>query len=462
MPYKIRTKIFIAFVSVLAPVVFLFVFNHFQLKALQRFANEVEERANEIKYVYSLQLDLARFIMPANDYLITGDPKEKDEFYRIAADIEKGFNQYSGLKVCGACHTPKRNIFERFYGLEIKENWPDEMRFLKEVRDGFETIKGKGEEILRTQSPVGSQKGAALMKEMDASAHKLVSNNISRHIKSDEEELKEAIEADKRVRAKYFIVRTIGYLSVIIIAVFFAIYYSRLFTRPIKELRNGAYKIAKGDFKTRLDIKTGDEIEQLSDAMNEMSAQLDSLYSNMQAMVEERTLELKESEERFRSVSESAPDAIICIKEHGIIYFWNKKAEEIFGYKASEVVNRHIHDVICPERYKEKSGEGFKGFSKTGAGPIVGKTIEIEGLKKDGTEFPVELSISAMNIKGEWHATGIIRDITARKETEKRLTEQMDFLARFHKAAVQREFRIKELKDENKILKARIEELEKR
>ena len=84
--------------------------------------------------------------------------------------------------------------------------------------------------------------------------------------------------------------------------------------------------------------------------------------------------------------------------------------------------------------------------------------MELNAVRKDGMEFLVELSVSAMNIKGEWHATGIIRDITARKESEKRLAEQMDFLERFHKAAVQREFRIKELRDKVKGLE---EELKK-
>jgi len=168
---------------------------------------------------------------------------------------------------------------------------------------------------------------------------------------------------------------------------------------------------------------------------------------------------LRESETRFRGIVETAKDAVVCIKQGGIIYLWNKSAEEIFGYKADEVMNRSMHDVLCPERYREKAAEGLKGFSRTGTGPVVGKTIEIEGLKKDGTEFPVELSISAMNIKGEWHAAGIIRDITARKEAEKKIAEQIDFLERFHKASVQREFRIKELRDRVKELE---EELKKR
>ncbi len=198
----------------------------------------------------------------------------------------------------------------------------------------------------------------------------------------------------------------IGAVMLIALGIAFALFYTGIFVRPIEAIHNGADKIAMGDFKTRLDVKTGDEIEQLANAMNVMAAQFDGFYSNMQAMVDERTSELKESETRFRGIVETAKDAVVCIKQGGIIYLWNKSAEEMFGYKADEVINKNIHEALCPERYKEKAAEGFKGFARTGTGPIVGKTIEIEGLKKDETEFPVELSISAMNIRGEWHAAG--------------------------------------------------------
>ena len=94
--------------------------------------------------------------------------------------------------------------------------------------------------------------------------------------------------------------------------------------------------------------------------------------------------------------------------------------------------------------------------------PLEEKTVEVAGLRKDGARFPVELSISAMNIKNRWHAAGIIRDITKRKEAEDSIKKQLDELLRFQKATIQREFRIKELKDEVQILKKRIEEMEKK
>ncbi len=135
---------------------------------------------------------------------------------------------------------------------------------------------------------------------------------------------------------------------------------------------------------------------------------------------------LIESEERFRTVTESAGDAIICLKAPDTIYFWNKRAEDIFGYQINEVAGKSLHDLIVPERDNEKAKEGLEFFFKTGIGIVIGKTLELMAVRKGGAEFPVELSVSAMKIRGEWHATGIVRDITERKKADEKLREEIE------------------------------------
>lgn len=135
--------------------------------------------------------------------------------------------------------------------------------------------------------------------------------------------------------------------------------------------------------------------------------------------------ELKESEERFRSVFETANDAVICLKPPDTIYLWNDRAAEMFGYQATEIIGNSIN-IIIPEKYREKALEGLKTFSTTGRGQLIGRTAELSALHRDGTEFPIELSVSSMKIKGEWHSTGIIRDITGRRMAEDKLSEAMD------------------------------------
>lgn len=128
--------------------------------------------------------------------------------------------------------------------------------------------------------------------------------------------------------------------------------------------------------------------------------------------------ELQESEKLFRTIAETAADAIICIEEPDKIYFWNRKAEEMLGYSSSEVMGKALHDFVVPERYYRRAIRGVKKFFQTGTGPNIGRTVEFEALRKDKTEFPIELSISSMYIDGKWKAVGIIRDITERKRME--------------------------------------------
>jgi len=135
---------------------------------------------------------------------------------------------------------------------------------------------------------------------------------------------------------------------------------------------------------------------------------------------------LRDSEERFRVVAESAGDAIVCLESTGIISFWNKKAGEMFGYTADDAIGKAMHALIVPERYREKACLGLKSFSQTGTGPVIGKTLEVCALHREGSEFPIEITISAMRIKGKWTAIGIARDITERKNNVQKLQNALN------------------------------------
>ena len=163
---------------------------------------------------------------------------------------------------------------------------------------------------------------------------------------------------------------------------------------------------------------------------------------------------LRMSEIKFHTICASAHDAIITIYNEGRVSYWNEAAEKMFGRTSEEVTGKEIHELIMPERFRKRHQEGFKAFQDTGAVPVVGKAVELAALRKDGNEFPIELSVSAMQIRGEWQATGIIRDITERKQAEERLKQQVEELERFKKATIQREIRMKELR-------TKVEKLEK-
>ncbi|MFA6920981.1 MAG: ATP-binding protein [Gallionella sp.] len=137
---------------------------------------------------------------------------------------------------------------------------------------------------------------------------------------------------------------------------------------------------------------------------------------------------LASSEEKFRAITAAALDALIMVDDSSALVYWNPAAEHILGYRAEEVLGKPLHQLLTPQRYQSTAIQGFNAFSSSGQGTVIGKTIEIEALHKDGREIPVELSISALKLNGHWHAVGILRDITGRKQAEEELRKYRDQL----------------------------------
>src|SRR5437867_2737882 len=127
--------------------------------------------------------------------------------------------------------------------------------------------------------------------------------------------------------------------------------------------------------------------------------------------------EIRVSELRFRSVVQSANDAIVQTDENARIIFWNKAAEVIFGYREGEVLGFPL-ELLMPEWRRPDLRLGFERFRTGGKSQLVGKTIELEGLRKDGSDFPLELSLASWTTSEGTSFTAIIRDITERKRGE--------------------------------------------
>ncbi len=131
---------------------------------------------------------------------------------------------------------------------------------------------------------------------------------------------------------------------------------------------------------------------------------------------------LQESENIFRSITESATDAIVSVDREDNIVLWNQTAEKIFGYSAEEAIGNKL-TIIMPEQHRRAHRKGISRYVVTGKSKVVGKNYEVTALRKDGTEFPVELSLSSWKRRDDIFFTAIIRDITRRKILEQKLRE---------------------------------------
>ena len=145
---------------------------------------------------------------------------------------------------------------------------------------------------------------------------------------------------------------------------------------------------------------------------------LEELVRMRTAALEIKSSELAESEEKFRLISTAAQDAIVIMGPNEEVAYWNPAAENIFGYTSDEITHQNLHDILAPAQYAHAAHDGFAHFRHSGTGSFIGNTFEISALKKNGAEFPVELSVSAFKLRNSWHALGIIRDITERRKAE--------------------------------------------
>jgi PAS domain S-box-containing protein len=149
----------------------------------------------------------------------------------------------------------------------------------------------------------------------------------------------------------------------------------------------------------------------------------DRFFAGIIRDVTERTKlthQLAHSEKRLEAILRSANDAIVSVDDRGRVVLWNLHAEELFGYTEDEMLGEPLMAVI-PERFREAHQGGLKRVAEGGEPHVIGQTVELGALHRDGREFPIELSLATWSADGERLFSGIIRDISERKKAEEAL-----------------------------------------
>jgi diguanylate cyclase (GGDEF)-like protein/PAS domain S-box-containing protein len=212
---------------------------------------------------------------------------------------------------------------------------------------------------------------------------------------------------------------------------------NRLLFSPLQQLLEAIDHIRRDqqDFSRRVAVTGNNEMSELGNAFNELLRDLENSQKSIQEhtrtlerQVEERTIELQESlqslnesNERFEGMARSSLDAIVMINDKGEVVFWNSAAEKITGYSSHDVIGLELHKLlVCPADMNDYK-KGFSDFVVSGSGPYVGETLEVRTWRKNGEEFPAEVSVTAVRIKNRWYAVGTLRDITNRKQMEAEL-----------------------------------------
>ncbi len=137
---------------------------------------------------------------------------------------------------------------------------------------------------------------------------------------------------------------------------------------------------------------------------------------------------LRETLERTRLILDGTLDAVVGMDMQGTITDWNARAEAMFGWTRKEAIGRKLVETIIPPQYRDAHNRGFRRFLSSSEGPFLNRRVELTALRRDGTEFPIELTISPLKIGGSYVFSSFIADITERKRTEHELETQREIL----------------------------------
>ncbi|MCX6175574.1 MAG: PAS domain S-box protein [Ignavibacteriales bacterium] len=174
-------------------------------------------------------------------------------------------------------------------------------------------------------------------------------------------------------------------------------------------------------YSAETNVITPDEIRLMEELASDLAFGITALRTR--AKRDQMEEALLESEEKFRNLASSAQDSIVMMDDEGKFFYWNEAFKKLFQYKSSEITGKVVHALIAPKRFHDDYKKGFAKYLETGEGSAIGKALELAAIKKNGDEFPIELSLSPLMLKGKRMSLGILRDITERKRSEKELIE---------------------------------------
>lgn len=226
----------------------------------------------------------------------------------------------------------------------------------------------------------------------------------------------DALLADVQIIARNGLYLT---LVSLLLALTVAVLLARFLTEPLRQMTDGIAAYEKGRLNPDLPVNRNDEIGEMAVAFQALTENLDQ-----SRRIEQETLA------RLQAILDNTVDGLITIDERGTVQHYNRACERIFGYLPAEVIGKNVK-MLMPPRFSDHHDEYLANYHRTGEAKIIGIGREVEARHKDGTVFPIDLSVAQVNIKGRRIYSGIVRDITERKKAEEELVRSNLELERF-------------------------------
>ncbi|MEO8418930.1 MAG: EAL domain-containing protein, partial [Methylophilaceae bacterium] len=205
-------------------------------------------------------------------------------------------------------------------------------------------------------------------------------------------------------------------LLLFLIMGYFAIGNYYVIISSIQSFTLAAKAFASGNLNMRVKLETRDELRKIGDSFNQMADGFSTLFEKQ-----------REDEHSLSATIETAMDAVVQMDTADIITGWNHQAEKVFGWQRAQAIGRPLSETIVPPQFREKYRQGLQHFMHTGECEMLNSRAELIGLHRDGHEFPIELSITAIKAAGKHKFNCFIRDITQKKQSEDLIWNQANF-----------------------------------
>lgn len=208
-------------------------------------------------------------------------------------------------------------------------------------------------------------------------------------------------------------------ISIGIIGILSALFIATGIARPVKSMASTLSRLARGEADIEIPGQTrNDEMGEMAKAANE--------FKTMAIRLREHQKAIKKSEAQLSAIMDNTIDGMITINERGEIESYNKACEDLFGFKAEEAIGQNVK-MLMPEPYQSEHDGYLQKHKETGKETIIGIGREVSGKRKDGSVFPMDLSVAKIDIEGKVLYSGIVRDISERKHIEDTLNERFEF-----------------------------------
>jgi len=211
---------------------------------------------------------------------------------------------------------------------------------------------------------------------------------------------------------------------------FLAVFLRKRLHVPLERLDVALDRIGSGDLGVHLEAEHGDELGRLMQQFNRMAAIL-----KQRAVDDERRAEDRST--RTRLILDAALDAVVVTDANGTVKEWSPQAERVFGWSRDEIFDRRVVDTVIPPEYRESHLASLERFARTGTDKFLNRRLERIALRKDGTRFPVEVTVTLLQTGSQTEFSTFVRDITDRKQAQAALlASEARYRAAFEQAGV--------------------------